>query len=79
MRQPHVNDFVRLTQDVPELLLHRGAIGVVRSTWFSPSETYEVEFCPPGLDCNTRALLMAEQLQVEEGPLFDLEKLAAVQ
>lgn len=66
MRQPHVNDLVRLTQDIPELLLRQGDVGVVCSTWFSPSEAYEVEFAFPGLAEQTRALLLAEQLQVED-------------
>ena len=70
MRQPHVDDFVRLTQDIPELSLHRGEVGVVRSTWFAPSMAYEVEFHPVGLDHQTRALLLAEQVQVEEGSLL---------
>ncbi|HEV2294391.1 MAG TPA: DUF4926 domain-containing protein [Tepidisphaeraceae bacterium] len=71
MRQPHVDDFVRLTQDIPELALQRGEIGVVRSTWFAPSLAYEVEFHPVGLQYGeTRALLLAEQVQVEDGPLF---------
>ncbi|MGH7213680.1 MAG: DUF4926 domain-containing protein [Tepidisphaeraceae bacterium] len=70
MRRPSVDDYVRLTQDVPELSLHRGEIGVVRSTWFAPSVAYEVEFHPVGLDHQTRALLMAEQVMVEDGPLF---------
>ena len=70
MRQPHVDDFVRLTRDIPELALHRGEIGVVRSTWCAPTTAYEVEFHPIGMSSETRALLMAEQLQVEEGSLF---------
>ena len=70
MRQPHIDDFVRLTHDIPELALNRGAIGVVRSTWFAPSVAYEVEFHPSGLDHATRALLLAEQVQVEEGSLL---------
>ncbi|MBC8106324.1 MAG: DUF4926 domain-containing protein [Anaerolineae bacterium] len=70
MRQPHIDDFVRLTQDIPELALIRGEVGVVRSTWFAPAIAYEVEFHHPGLDHATRALLMAEQVQVEEGSLF---------
>ena len=70
MRQPHVDDFVRLTQDIPELALCRGEVGVVRSTWFAPTVAYEVEFHPIGLDHQTRALLLAEQVQVEEGSLF---------
>ena len=70
MRQPHVDDFVRLTRDIPELALHRGEIGVVRSTWCAPTTAYEVEFHPVGVNSETRALLMAEQLQVEEGALL---------
>lgn len=69
MRQPHPNDFVRLVKDVPELALHRGEIGIVRSTWFAPIETYEVEFHPVAGDTTTRTLLRAEQVEVEEGPL----------
>jgi hypothetical protein len=70
MRPPHVDDFVRLTQDIPELALIRGEIGVVRSTWFAPTTAYEVEFHPTGIDHATRALLLAEQVQVEEGSLL---------
>ena len=70
MRQPHVDDFVRLTHDIPELSLNRGVVGVVRSTWFAPTIAYEVEFHQTGLDHCTRALLLAEQVQVEEGSLF---------
>ena len=70
MRQPHVDDFVRLVTDIPELALNRGEIGVVRSTWFAPSVAYEVEFHRKGEPHQTRALLMAEQVQVEDGSLF---------
>ncbi len=70
MRQPIVNDFVRLTQDLPELALCRGELGVVRSTWFAPNVAYEVEFHPVGLDHQTRALLLAEQVEVEHDSLF---------
>jgi hypothetical protein len=70
MREPHINDFVRLVKDVPELALHRGEIGVVRSTWFAPVLTYEVEFHPVAHDTDTRALLRAEQVEVQDGPLM---------
>ena len=70
MRRPVIDDFVRLTQDIPELSLHRGNVGVVRSTWFSPSVAYEVEFSKIGHDYQTRALLMPEQVEVEDGSLF---------
>ena len=83
MRRPHVDDYVRLRQDIPELSLRSGQVGVVRSTWFAPSVAYEVEFHrPPGADATlgaagpdggagkTRALLLAEQVEVEEGSLL---------
>jgi hypothetical protein len=73
MRQPHIDDYVRLTQDIPELALIRGEVGVVRSTWFAPLIAYEVEFHQIGHDFQTRALLRAEQVAVEEGPLSRLE------
>ena len=66
MRQPHVDDFVRLMKDIPELSLQRGQVGVVRSTWCAPYTAYEVEFHSVGLDTETRALVMAEELQVAE-------------
>ena len=55
MRQPHIDDVVRLNQDIPELALSRGQRGVVRSTWFAPSVAYEVEFVDK--DGYTTALL----------------------
>lgn len=64
MRQPHVDDFVRLNQDIPELELQRGQLGVIRSTWFAPTVAYEVEFDLPG-DCK-RALLLERQVTIEE-------------
>jgi len=69
MRQPLIDDQVRLTRDIPELELTRGEVGVVRSTWFAPAIAYEVEFHHIGDDYQTRALLLAEQLEVEEGAL----------
>jgi hypothetical protein len=70
MRRPHVDDYVRLRQDIPELSLIRGEVGVVRSTWFAPTVAYEVEFHQIGHDYQTRALLLADQVEVEEGSLF---------
>jgi len=70
MRQPTIDDYVRLMRDIPELALRRGEIGVVRSTWFAPSSAFEVEFHQVGHDIQTRALLLADQLQVADGPLY---------
>jgi hypothetical protein len=74
MRQPIVNDFVRLTGDLPDLALFRGEIGVVRACQRVPTEpgspvAYEVEFHHIGHDYQTRALLWPHQVRVEEGPL----------
>ena len=55
--------FVRLVQDIPELGLRSGEVGVICSTWFEPSPAYEVEFQPAGLKSATRALLLAHQIQ----------------
>ena len=65
MIRPHVDDRVQLRTDVPELDLFRGEIGVVCSTWFAPSMAYEVEFKSDGRAHVIRALLLAEQLEVE--------------
>jgi hypothetical protein len=54
---------VRLTQDLPELGLRRGDVGVVCSTWFNPRTAFEVEFQPDGPGCRVRALLMPNQLR----------------
>ncbi len=72
MLQPKINDSVRLLQDIPELALGKGEIGVVRSLWFAPLVSYEVEFHQVGLAYEVRCLLTAEQLAVNE----DLERVA---
>jgi len=64
MRQPHIDDVVRLNQDIPELELQRGQTGVVRSTWFAPTVAYEVEFDASG--AGRRALLLERQVTVQE-------------
>jgi hypothetical protein len=63
MSEPQVNEPVKLAQDIPELGLSCGEIGVICSTWFSPITAYEVEFERAGLDFKTRALLLAHQIQ----------------
>lgn len=61
-----LNQSVRLVQDIPELGLHSGEVGVICSTWFAPIDAFEVEFQPPGLPTKTRALLLGHQIQVAE-------------
>lgn len=64
MRLPDIDDVVRIKLDIPELALHRGDVGVVRSTWFAPSIAFEVEFQSDqdGQTRATRALFLPEQL-----------------
>lgn len=64
-REPVVDDVVLLTNDVPYLNLHKGMKGVVRSLWKGPRVAYEVEFQGIGLDENTRAVLMRDQLALD--------------
>ncbi len=68
MRMPHVDDRVVLIQDIPELELTKGEHGVVRSMWCAPYMAFEVEFHPPGRDFQTRCLLAAEQVCLEDEP-----------
>jgi len=56
-------EHVRLIQDLPELGLYRGAVGLVCSTWFDPNTAFEVEFQPDGKGTRVRALLMPNQIQ----------------
>jgi hypothetical protein len=58
-------DVVRLTRDLPHLFLHRGAIGVVKSTWCS--EAYEVEFDAGDCAGAIRALVFGEQIELTAG------------
>ena len=57
-------------RDIP-----KGAIGVVRSVWFSPNEVYEVEFDTPGQDFPSRVLLTVNQIEQVE-TAHDLESVA---
>ena len=65
MTAAHENAVVRLTHDVPTLWLNRGDVGVVRSTWLSPANYYEVEFRKPG-QCPMRTLVRGELLELVE-------------
>ena len=69
---PQIDDTVRLTCDLPELWLQRGAVGVVRSIWFSPAALYEVEFDGLGLSCQTRALILQEQIELSQADRSEL-------
>jgi len=60
----------RLLQDITELGLHRGEVGVVRGVLPGMTDAYDVEFHRPGLSAPMRALLLANQLEPETGPLL---------
>ena len=66
MRQPKVDDHVRLTRDIPDLWLHHGESGIVCSRWFDPTLAFEVEFHTTDPDDVIRALVLGEQLEVQE-------------
>ena len=53
---------VRLKQDIPNLFLHCGAVGVVKSTWCS--EAFEVEFYGEGEEVAIRALVFPRQIEI---------------
>jgi hypothetical protein len=63
MARVNADERVRLTQDLPELGLHYGDVGLVCSTWFEPDTAYEVEFQPRAPRGRVRALLMPNQIQ----------------
>lgn len=77
MHGSHINERVRLKQDIPESGLRRGEEGVVRSEWFAPETAYEVEFRSAGPE-GSRKLLQPDQLEFEvsddpEEPASDSE------
>lgn len=67
MAQPNVDDLVQLMKDIPDLSLHAGEIGVVRSIWFAPEKAYEVEFQSAANPICLRALLMTHQIMLCDG------------
>ncbi len=68
MAQVHAEEFVHLAQDLPDLGLHRGDVGLVCSTWFDPNTAVEVEFRSDVTDCRIRALLMPNQIREAKSP-----------
>ena len=67
MHATTTGDHVRLTQNLPELGLQCGQVGLVCSTWLSPAAAYEVEFESVVGGFPTRVLLLPNQIeQVED-------------
>jgi hypothetical protein len=62
MQELLASDFVRLEQDIPELELNRGDVGVVVSSWFCPNTAYEVEFEAKYQSAKVRVLLLERQV-----------------
>lgn len=65
MMQIHIDQVVQIMQDIPDLGLHCGDVGMVCSTWFAPTTAYEVEFKRALPLCCVRALLMPNQLKTD--------------
>jgi hypothetical protein len=55
------NDVVQLADDLPELKLHAGDRGIVRTAWYFPNVAFEVEF---GREHGIKLLLLPDQLLV---------------
>ena len=69
MLHANINDRVRLMHDIPEHLLQRGDVGVVRSVWFEPDAAYEVGF-RTGKGAETRVLVTPLQVEKEAAPVL---------
>ena len=65
MTEIQVDQCVQLIQDIPELGLRRGEVGIVCSTWLTPPTAYEVEFQRKLSDGLIRALLLPNQITGE--------------
>jgi len=68
MRLPTIDDRVELLEDVPELSLKKGDVGIVSGTWSLPAESYayEVNFeCAGPVKSPVRALLMLDQITLK--------------
>lgn len=53
---------VHLAQELAELDLHRGEVGIVRKSWHYPTVAYEVEFHGDGQP--VRVLLLDYQISI---------------
>ena len=60
----------RLAQDIGDLGLRRGEVGVVRAVMPGPADAYDVEFHRPGGNTPLRVLLLAQQVEPETGNLL---------
>ena len=65
MTEIQVDQRVQLMQDIPELGLRCGEVGIVCTRWHIRPTAYEVEFQRNVSDCLIRALLMSYQITGE--------------
>lgn len=65
MQTMMATDRVCLIEDLTELQLHRGDVGVIRSAWFYPNVAFEVEFPKALANQPCRILLLHEQIEPE--------------
>ena len=66
MRKPVVNDRVRVIREIPQLSLHAGETGVVRSIWFAPRDCYEIEFESHECEPPDRCVVPAQLVEIDE-------------
>jgi hypothetical protein len=66
MQDVHIDDRVRLTREIPELSLHRGDSGVVRSVWCSPNDFYDIEFARHEPHLPSRCLVSAIYVEIQD-------------
>jgi hypothetical protein len=62
--------YARLLEEIPELALHAGDLGVVRAAIPGLVDAYEVEFHRLGHNTPLRALLLDRQIEPVNGPLI---------
>ena len=61
MPLPVIKERVRLKQDLPELGLKVGAVGIVRGVWPTPPIMFEIEFVDKGY--GGRVLIPAHRVE----------------
>ena len=61
MQRIYCSQRVQLTEEIPELHLHKGTLGTVRQSWHYPTVAYEVEFKTP--EQMLRVLLLQGQVE----------------
>jgi hypothetical protein len=66
MRKPIINDRVRLICEIPQMSLHAGETGIVRSIWMAPRDCYEIEFASHESEPPDRCVVPADLIEIDE-------------